>query len=139
MITLALIHLPKNLNQEAQIGSALKTKSRFRVSYPSLRLVKHIIFYKELVDNGIKEPSVDNAQYDLLQDFLDARGWDYDAVSPNMAFKVSLPGRMTTDQVNPDTEFRGVNLYELGKHPNIDRLLDIVKTKKTLRMEITQK
>ena len=28
------------------------------------------IFYKELVDNGIKETSVDNAQYDLLQDYL---------------------------------------------------------------------
>ena len=71
-----------------------------------------------------ENPNVDlwgsTRQYDLLQDFLDARGWDYDAVSPNMAFKVSLPGRMTTDQVNPDTEFRGVNLYELGKHPNVD-------------------
>jgi len=28
------------------------------------------IFYKELVDNGIKETSVDNDQYDLLQDYL---------------------------------------------------------------------
>jgi len=28
------------------------------------------IFYKELVDNGIKETSVDNVQYDLLQDYL---------------------------------------------------------------------
>ena len=27
------------------------------------------IFYKELVDNGIKENSVDNDQYDLLQDY----------------------------------------------------------------------
>ena len=52
-------------------------------------------------------------------------------------------GELTSNAAN-----EGLNLYcehvedariNPGKHPNIDRLLDIVKTKKTLRMEITQK
>jgi len=37
-----------------------------------------------------------------------------------LALKVSLPGRMTPDDIKPNTVYEGVNLHELGKHPAID-------------------
>ncbi len=57
-------------------------------------------------------------QLPFLQEFLDARGQE--DLAPNLALKVSLPGRMTTDQIKPHTSFQGVNLHDLGKHPAID-------------------
>mgnify|MGYP000294735146 FL=1 len=48
-------------------------------------------------------------------------------------------------ELNTNAAIEGLNLYcehvedakhNPGKHPNIDRLLDIIKTKETLRMEI---
>jgi len=63
-------------------------------------------------------------QYDMLQDFLDARGWNDDAVSSNMNINVSLPGRMLPDQVKPGTTYpmpngRVIDLHELTQHPAI--------------------
>ena len=57
-------------------------------------------------------------QLPFLQEFLDARGQE--DLSPNLGLKVSLPGRMTTDNIKPGTEYQGVDLHELGKHPAID-------------------
>ena len=48
-------------------------------------------------------------------------------------------------ELNTNAAIEGLDLYcehvedaknNPGKHPNIDRLLDIIKTKKTLRMQI---
>jgi len=48
-------------------------------------------------------------------------------------------------ELNTNAAIKGLDLYcehvedaknNPGKHPNIDRLLDIIKTKETLRMEI---
>lgn len=57
-------------------------------------------------------------QLPFLQEFLDARGQE--DLSPNLALKVSLPGRMTTDNIKPGTEYQGVDLHELRQHPAID-------------------
>lgn len=78
-------------------------------------------------------PSMDfwlaTRQYPFVRDLLDARGWEDDAFAPNMAVNVSLPGKMTPNDVVPGTEWKGrdplgnmhtVDLYELGQHPAID-------------------
>lgn len=63
-------------------------------------------------------------QYDALVDFMDARGWNDDALAPNYNINISLPGRMLPDQVKPGTTYRMPNgrvidLYELTQHPAI--------------------
>jgi len=63
-------------------------------------------------------------QYDALQDLMDARGWNDDAIAPNHTINVSLPGRMLPEQVTPGTTYtmpngREIDLYELTRHPAI--------------------
>jgi site-specific DNA-adenine methylase len=69
-------------------------------------------------DNPMTDFWGSTRQLPFLQEFLDARG--HEDLAPNLALKVSLPGIMTTDNIKPGTEYQGVDLHELGKHPAID-------------------
>jgi len=45
-------------------------------------------------------------QIPYLYDFLEARGFEPDAIAPNLALQMSLPGKMLPEQVKPDSNLK---------------------------------
>lgn len=75
-----------------------------------------------------RNPMVDmwmsTRQIPYLYDFLEARGFEPDAIAPNLAIQMSLPGRMLPEQVKDDTDItftskdvpsRTINVGELSR------------------------
>lgn len=72
-----------------------------------------------LNDNEKMDLWMNTRQYPFVEQFLDARGWEDDAIPENMGLRVSLPGTMTIDDIVPGTEYLGTDLYDLMQHPRI--------------------
>ena len=98
--------------------------------------------------NGIlaKLPNINNIKEIKL---FNAHGFESGAIlnKPGMQGSVKLYNHLflVFGELNTNAAIEGLKLYcehvedaknNPGKHPNIDRLLDIIKTKKTLKIKI---